>query len=373
MTNGRPNGSTAPWTSDVGPTLADTVRDRLRGLVDPLPPFEAAQLRHPDGTIGVLRVYESADTPHVTLQSGAVFVREGAADTDTAHAGKAAPGVRSQRIYEARQIRSRQQLLDLAARGAQAERRVQVLLDPTSPLALTNRQLALSPPGTTRPSGEAYVTERGATIFVRLAPLTLPARFRSWVTTTAAAAAVVGAAEELSVQRGLTTGSATPHPDGVDADGATGVPQRCVADEAPRGRAPDAGRRRCCGCRAVARPSRSARPSTEREYERARGQVYRAGGPSRSEHAGRRRNFSAAHAVRSIFGDPQSHSLSQRAAETGLTGPRARPTLPCRTTLLRFKRSPDKRPTRTSEAPACPLGICPSADNAMPRPVAWPP
>lgn len=129
--------------------------------------------------------------------------------------GRAAPGVRGQRICEARQIRSRQQLLDLAARGARAERRVQVLLDPTSPLALTNRQLALSPPGTTWRSGEAYVTERGATVFVRLAPLTLPARFRSWVTTTAAAAAVVGAAEELSVQRGLTTGWATPHPDGV--------------------------------------------------------------------------------------------------------------------------------------------------------------
>jgi hypothetical protein len=215
VTNGRPNGSAAPWTSDVGPTLADTVRDRLRGLVDPLPSFEAARLRHPDGTIGVLRVYESADTPHVTLQSGAVFVREGAGDTDTVHAGKATPGVLGQRIYEARQIRSRQQLLDLAARGAQAERRVQVLLDPTRPLALTNRQLALSPPGTTRPSGEAYVTERGATIFVRLAPLTLPARFRSWVRTVAAAAAVVGAAEELSMQRGLTTGWATPHPDGV--------------------------------------------------------------------------------------------------------------------------------------------------------------
>jgi hypothetical protein len=174
VTNGRPNGSTAPWTSDRGPTLADSVRDRLRGLVDPLPPFEAARLQHPDGMIGVVRVYESSDTPHVTLQSGAVFVREGAGDTDTANAGKAAPGARGQRVYEARQIRSRQQLLDLAARGAQAERRVELLLDPARPLALTNRQLALSPPGAPSASRQPYVAERGATIFVRLAPLTLP-------------------------------------------------------------------------------------------------------------------------------------------------------------------------------------------------------
>jgi hypothetical protein len=215
VTNGRPNGSTAPWTSDAGPTLADSVRDRLRGLVDPLPPFEAARLQHPDGTIGVVRVYESSDTPHITLQSGAVFVREGAGDTDTTNAGKPAPGARGQRTYEARQVRSRQQLLDLASRGAQSERRVQLLLDPTRPLALTNRQLALSPPGTPGISEGSYVTERGAAIFVRLAPLTLPARFRSWVTTTAAAAAVVGAAEGLSMQRGLTTGWVTPHPDGM--------------------------------------------------------------------------------------------------------------------------------------------------------------
>jgi Putative DNA-binding domain len=215
VTDGKPNRSSAPWTSDDGPTLVDAVRDRLRDLVDPLPPFEARRMQHSDGTIGVVRVYESTDTPHVSLQSGAVFVREGAGVTDAARHGKSGAGARAQRTFEARQIRSRQQLLDLAARGAQAERRVQALLDPARPLPLTNRQLALSPPGSPLTQGEPYMTTRGATIFVRLAPLTLPARFRSWVTTTDGAAALIGAAEQLSMRRGLTGDWATPHPDGA--------------------------------------------------------------------------------------------------------------------------------------------------------------
>lgn len=48
--NGKPNGSTANWTSaGQGPTLVDMVRDRLRGEIDPLPAFEARVLSHTDG------------------------------------------------------------------------------------------------------------------------------------------------------------------------------------------------------------------------------------------------------------------------------------------------------------------------------------
>jgi len=64
VTNGKPHGSTATWTSrGDGPTLVDSIRDRLRGEVDPLPAFEARVVDHPEGPVGVVRVYESADTP----------------------------------------------------------------------------------------------------------------------------------------------------------------------------------------------------------------------------------------------------------------------------------------------------------------------
>jgi hypothetical protein len=34
--------------------------------------------------VGVVRVYESTDSPHIVLRTGAVFVRETAGDTDVA-------------------------------------------------------------------------------------------------------------------------------------------------------------------------------------------------------------------------------------------------------------------------------------------------
>jgi Putative DNA-binding domain len=56
--------------------LQDYIRDRLRGEVDPMPPFAAAEWTTPDGPIGIVRVYESTDTPHMVRRTGAVYVRE---------------------------------------------------------------------------------------------------------------------------------------------------------------------------------------------------------------------------------------------------------------------------------------------------------
>lgn len=82
--DGKPYGSTGPWVSGEAPTLIDTIRNRLRGEVDPLPAFEARVMRPPgvDAPVGVVRVYESADTPHIVVSTGSVFVREVAGDTD---------------------------------------------------------------------------------------------------------------------------------------------------------------------------------------------------------------------------------------------------------------------------------------------------
>ena len=90
-----------------------------------------------------MRVYESADTPHVPLRSGSVFVREVAGDADVVNPGRPGAGARGDRIYKATQIRSRAQLLELATRGTMAAQRVQALVDPVRPLPLTNTQLLL--------------------------------------------------------------------------------------------------------------------------------------------------------------------------------------------------------------------------------------
>ena len=168
---------------------------------------------HPDGPVGVVRVYESADTPHVMLQSGSVFVREVAGDADVSHSGRPGARSRGERIYRATQIRNRAQLLELAARGAAAEQRVQALVDPARPLPLTNGQLGLSFVG----SGNGlWAVARGrGLIAVRVVPYTSPARFRSWVTTADGSAAALGAAEELAHARGLGASWTQPHPSGV--------------------------------------------------------------------------------------------------------------------------------------------------------------
>ena len=78
VTNRKPNGNAGRWSDaeDDAPTLVDAIRARLRGEIDPLPAFEAKLIQHADGPVAVVRVYESSDTPHVVLRSGAVFVRE---------------------------------------------------------------------------------------------------------------------------------------------------------------------------------------------------------------------------------------------------------------------------------------------------------
>jgi predicted HTH transcriptional regulator len=88
----RPTGAAMRWTASDAPTLVDAVRDILRGEIDPLPAFEARVIDHPEGPVGVVRVYESSDTPHVVLRSGSVFVREVAGNAD-ASAPKRVGGV----------------------------------------------------------------------------------------------------------------------------------------------------------------------------------------------------------------------------------------------------------------------------------------
>ena len=54
--------------------LQHYIRDLLRTQVDPLPPFAAVTILVGDATIGVVRVAESTDQPHIT-SDGVIYVR----------------------------------------------------------------------------------------------------------------------------------------------------------------------------------------------------------------------------------------------------------------------------------------------------------
>jgi hypothetical protein len=81
--------------------FTDRVRHLLRNQVDPMPPFAAQMVPIDAAQLGVVRVYESADRPHMVLGTGAVFVRE--------------PGGK-------RAVRDHRELLQLAQYGRDAAR-----------------------------------------------------------------------------------------------------------------------------------------------------------------------------------------------------------------------------------------------------------
>ncbi len=214
--DGRPTGAAGRWADpERSPTLVDAVRTRLRGEIDSLPPFEARVIEVPDGPVGVVRVYESADTPHVVLASGSVFVREVVGKSDLFEPKRPGGGARGERAYRAERVRSRAQLLDLAAKGREASARVGELLDPERPLPLINAALGLSfgrdPLNIVRPE---VVSKRGSVV-VRLVPYTPAPRFRGWATTVSGASALLDAAKELSDLHGLAPNSVMPDPAGA--------------------------------------------------------------------------------------------------------------------------------------------------------------
>ena len=94
------------WEPPAG-DFVDTVRQRLEGHVDPLPSFAAAVTELDAKKIGIVRVYESADTPHI-LSDGSVVVREPAQDS------------KLRKRYEPAPVRSHYELLQLAQRGRDA-------------------------------------------------------------------------------------------------------------------------------------------------------------------------------------------------------------------------------------------------------------
>lgn len=83
--------------------LQDYIRDLLRSQVDPMPPFVADVVPHPDGDVGVVRVFESSDQPHVTYK-GEIYRRN--------------PGGKEP-------VKSARDIIEMARKGEDARRRAE--------------------------------------------------------------------------------------------------------------------------------------------------------------------------------------------------------------------------------------------------------
>jgi Putative DNA-binding domain len=192
--NGKPLDD---WTPPPG-DLVDTVRQRMEGQVDPLPSFAAAVLRLDERGIGVVRVYESAATPHI-LRDGSVVVREPARDSKLRKLG----------AYEAAPIRSHYELLQLAQRGRDARRAAEERFEEARlPLVDDMLQIRWT---TAASSGLTFRVVHADTpaLIVRLAPLTVTRRWAEWAISSTAVDGLTDAAVHLL---GESAQSATPQP-----------------------------------------------------------------------------------------------------------------------------------------------------------------
>ncbi len=174
------------WTPPAG-GFVDAVRQRLERQLDPLPSFAAEVLPLGRSSVGVIRVYESTDTPHILLADGSVVVREPAQDAKLRKRGK----------YEATPIRSHYELAQLTQRGRVAEE------------AATNRLESGA-----LPFLEESVQAGGAALVLRAAPLNLSSRWREWAVSQAGVTAMRRLAE-ASGGDNQEVSTPTPHPAGV--------------------------------------------------------------------------------------------------------------------------------------------------------------
>jgi len=184
VTNGTPNARTADGWDPVAPhELTDRVREALAtNKVDPIPPFAATVRDYGPSLqpVGVIRVYESVDTPHV-MRNGQVFVRSVAQDKD------------ARKVYVAGGVETQAVLLDLADRGRTGIEHARQRLDPLlTPLARW---------------GARIETQRGAhpgwqvinaCVGVRAVPVGGGARFADWAVSQRALETVKAAARRLA-------------------------------------------------------------------------------------------------------------------------------------------------------------------------------
>jgi hypothetical protein len=120
------NAEPTEWDSCAPHELTDRVREALAtNRVNPTPAFAATVHHYGESLapIGLVRVYESADTPHV-MSNGQVFVRSVAQDRNAG------------RVYRAGGVETQAVLLGLADRGRTGVEKARAKFDPNvAPLA----------------------------------------------------------------------------------------------------------------------------------------------------------------------------------------------------------------------------------------------
>ncbi len=166
------------WIVEAGPQLVDAIRDRVRGHLDPLPAFEARTFDLAGGPVGVVRVYESTDTPVVHIDSGAICIREPAGERDAQRAGGPGATAATRRRFAVGQVRNQIEVIELARKGERARARADGLLKPHAlPIVVDDLGLRFSQAA----GGKLEVhPDIGPSVFVELAPLSPPARFAAW-------------------------------------------------------------------------------------------------------------------------------------------------------------------------------------------------
>lgn len=163
------------WGSGDPTSFVDRVREVLARQVDPLPPFAAAlrEAGDPAKKVGVVRVYESSDTPHVLTKDGAVPIR-GVATTRNANGKRYEP-----------QGANQPTLRELVAQGKDAAEAARRLLDPgMCPLIERAMDIRYEATGEFRPDGsQSYqridAPVEGAAVVLRVVPYSR-ARFDDW-------------------------------------------------------------------------------------------------------------------------------------------------------------------------------------------------
>lgn len=157
----------------------------LAAEVDPLPPYLAAVRQIKGTAILVVRVFESADTPHLLRTTGALVVRT----------TRGTEAVTDQRL-----------LLELARRGEEALLRA---MSTRIASDLITRELTTPdhPP-------DIAVGDTGIAVTVRAALLTLAPQFSDWAIRREAAETAVNAAGQLAARVGIAINANEPDPRG---------------------------------------------------------------------------------------------------------------------------------------------------------------
>jgi hypothetical protein len=192
------------WTPPPG-GFVDSVRQRLEGQVDPVPSIAADVLEIGDDRIGVVRVYESVDTPHILIADGSIVVRESAQDAKLRKLGR----------YEATPIRSHIELAQLAQRGQEAERAALERFEKDRlPLLEDSLQYHWYPGATQQHVVRERLGGEGPAIVVRAAPLNRSSRWQEWSVSQSAVDALTELVEDV-LDGDVEVDEPTPHPSGI--------------------------------------------------------------------------------------------------------------------------------------------------------------